>query len=121
MSRADKHEFKNIYLASPVSVDTEISATSGVSLVSPGAGEFLQVWQIDVDGRASNAAATGVEIRDGSAGDLIRFVEVAAGDTKIITFGGLPKRFDTTIWIQTVGTSPEAARVAVHYVPRISR
>lgn len=121
MSRTDKHEFKNIFLASPTSVDTEVSATSGVTFAAPGAGEILEVWQIDVDGRASNAGTTAVEIRDGSSGDLIRFVEVGVGDAKIITFGGLPKKFSTCVWIQTVGDSPEAARVAVHYVPRVSR
>lgn len=121
MARVDRHEFKNIFLASPTSVDTEISATSGATLAAPGAGEYLEVWQIDVDGRASNAKATGVEIHDGSSGDLIRFVEVSAGDTKVVTFGGLPKKFTTAVWIQTIGDSPEAARVAVHYVPKVSR
>jgi hypothetical protein len=120
MSRAQRHEYKNIFLASPTTWDSDVSASSGVSLFSPGAGEFLEVWQIDVEGRASNAAGVGVEIRDGASGDVIKFTEVAARDVRIITFGGLPKQFATTFWVQTISES-EAARMTVHYVPRKAR
>ncbi len=118
MSRTRFHEFKNIFLASPTTIDTEVSASSGVSLASPASGEFLEVWQIDVDGRASNTGTSALELRDGVSGNTFRFIEVGIGESKTITFGGLPKRFDTTIWLQTIG---EAVRTAIHYVPRRSR
>lgn len=122
MSRSQRHEYKNLFLASPTTWETIVSATSGVSLISPSTGEVLEVWQIDVDGRASNSAHVGVEIRDGASGNIIRFVEVGAAETKVLTFGGLPKKFSTTLWVQTYDNSVgEAARLTVHYVPRKTR
>lgn len=121
MSRAARHEFKNLFLASPTTIDGEVSNMTGVSFVSPADGEYLEVWQIDVDGRASNATATKVEFRDGDGGTVFRTVEVTPGDTKVITFGGLPKRIDTTLFIRTIGTVPEPANVTVHYLPKVSR
>lgn len=122
MARVERHEFKNLFLASPTTWETTISATSGMSMISPSSGELLEVWQIDVDGQASNSVTVGVEIRDGATGNIIRFVEVGAGDTKIITFGGLPKKFTTSLWAQTFDNGVgEAARMTVHYVPRRTR
>jgi hypothetical protein len=121
MSRSARHEFKDIFLASPTTFETDVSATSGYTLAAPGVGEYLEVWQIDVDGRASNAAVAGVEIRDGSAAaNQIRLVQVGVGETKVITFGGLPKAFETAVWAQNAADS-EAVRITVHYVPRKSR
>ena len=121
MSRADKHEFKNLFLASPTTAEAEVSNMTGVSLVSPSAGEYLEVLQIDVDGLASNATATKVEFRDGSTGPIFRTIAVTAGDTKVITFGGLPKRIDNTVYARTIGTVPEPANVTVHYIPKVVR
>jgi len=112
------HQFKNIFLASPISLDTDVSAISGVSLASPGAGQYLEVWQIDVDGPTAAANTATLILRDGEAGDVIRTVEVAPGDTKVITFGGLPKIFNTTMWFNTAA---DTIHTTVHYVPRTSR
>lgn len=114
-SRSQVRDYNNLFFT-PISVyETEVSASSGVSLLTPASGQFLEVWQIALDGRSSNTIPTGVFLRDGATGSVLRFIEVAVGETKVIDFASYPQKFTSAVWLQTVGQS---VRATVNYFAR---
>jgi hypothetical protein len=122
MSKAQIHEFKNIFLASPMVAFSEVSAPSGITYAAPAADEILEVWQLDIDASATNGNTVGIQVRDGEGGDILHKKELSAGGQAVINWGGLPRVFSNNVWIETVGDpNIEGLRVALTYVPRKTR
>ncbi len=112
MNRSILHQFKNEFSGS---FDFAFTTFSGAaSLVGPGAGKHLRVYNVVVDGPSGLGAATTVELQDGSASPIWAAV-VDAGSHREMNLLGRYWKVDTAVRFTRAGGTNDAVHVGVWY------
>lgn len=108
-------DFKTLTLELGGPVQNFSTSFSGeASLIWPGAGEELHIYNLYVDANSANANTAAVEIRDG-AGDPVNLMYVPAGGRREFSLVGRFWTVNTALRITRPGSDDDEITVSVNY------
>jgi hypothetical protein len=104
-SRTARNELKEFF-GGPLSTWAS-NFSAEASLVSPGAGNHLRVFQVTLTAPGANSTELGVEIRDGA--NMRALLYVPAGGVRYLKFDGRYLEINTALRITHAGTVEDLA------------